>query len=355
MTHTVYVGLSGGVDSAVSAALLKERGFAVVGAFIKIWQPEFLECTWKEDRLSAMRVCAALEIPFREVDLSREYKREVVDPMIEGYLRGETPNPDVLCNRQIKFGHFSAWARGEGAHVVATGHYARVREQLGHVELLRGVDAAKDQSYFLHRIQQRELARTLFPVGGMTKAQVRQAARRFDLPVAQRPDSQGLCFVGDITMATFLSRYSSIAPGRVLDEDGRDVGEQRGAALYTIGQRHGFSLTHAPKTPLYVIGVDVHANTITVSSERMKAARCRVALADMHWIHRAAALPLRAMAQTRYRERPVPVTVVREEGRLEAVFDEPHLVAPGQSLVLYTPSAERGGDEVCVGGGIIGT
>lgn len=355
MRHTVFVGLSGGVDSAVSAALLKERGFNVVGAFIKIWQPEFLECTWKEDRLCAMRVCAALEIPFREIDLSQEYKREVIDPMLESYARGETPNPDVLCNRQIKFGHFSAWAREQGAHVVATGHYARTREHFGHVELLRGVDAQKDQSYFLHRLQQRELALALFPVGGMTKTQVRQAARRFNLPVAQRPDSQGLCFVGDVSMATFLSRYISVIPGRVLDEAGRDIGEHHGAAFYTVGQRHGFSLTHAPGTPLYVIGVDVSLNTITVSPERMRAARSRVALMHMHWIHRAAALPLQVEVQARYRERPVPATIVREGEHIEVVFDKPHLAVPGQSLVLYASSLEhrRGVDEVCLGGGII--
>src|ERR1700722_14081761 len=152
MKETVFVGLSGGVDSAVSAALLKQQGYMVAGTFIKIWSPEFIECTWKEDRLDAMRVCAALQIPFREVDLSQEYKDEVVRDMIDGYAKGITPNPDVLCNRSIKFGHFATWALKNGADFVATGHYARIREQSGRFELLRGTDANKDQSYFLYRL-----------------------------------------------------------------------------------------------------------------------------------------------------------------------------------------------------------
>src|ERR1700733_5902147 len=156
MAKTVFVGLSGGVDSAVSAALLKEQGYKVVGAFIKIWSPEFIECTWKEDRLDAMRVCAALQIPFKEIDLSQEYKDEVVRDMIEGYTKGDTPNPDVLCNRSIKFGHFSKWAFANGADLVATGHYARIRNTDGPYELLRGIDTNKDQSYFLHRLGQQD-------------------------------------------------------------------------------------------------------------------------------------------------------------------------------------------------------
>src|ERR1041385_6375895 len=187
----VFVGLSGGVDSAVSAALLKERGYHVTGVFIKIWRPEFIECTWKEDRIDAMRVCAALEIPFKELDLSEVYKKDIIDSMVKDYARGVTPNPDVLCNRSIKFGGFAKWAFDEGADRIATGHYARTENG----KLLRGVDEKKDQSYFLHLVSENDLKRTLFPVGEMKKTQVRELAKKFNLPVAQKPDSQGLCFI----------------------------------------------------------------------------------------------------------------------------------------------------------------
>lgn len=347
MAHTVFVGLSGGVDSAVAAALLKERGYNVVGVFIKIWQPEFIECTWKEDRLDAMRVAAALEIPFREMDFSEEYKREVVDDMIRAYSAGETPNPDVRCNRAIKFGAFAEWARKEGAKAIATGHYARERERGGHFELLRGADRSKDQSYFLHRLGQRELSRAIFPVGALTKSQVRAEARRFSLPVAERPDSQGLCFVGDVSMPEFLSRYISVTPGPVFDGRGEIIGEHEGAALYTVGQRHGFTLNaRAPEGPLYVVHVDVAANAIRVSPRRAEAARRTVALRDLHWIHRAAALPISVGAQTRYREVPVPATLLREGAQVAAAFETPHIAAAGQSLVFYH-------GELCLGGGII--
>ena len=201
--NKVFVGLSGGVDSAVSAALLKEAGYEVTGVFIKIWQPEFIECTWKDDRLDAMRVCAALDIPFRELDLSEQYKKEVVEKMVADYARGVTPNPDVLCNAEIKFGAFAAWAKREGAASIATGHYAQKKDAVGHFELLRAHDTAKDQSYFLYRLTQADLSRALFPIGGMEKSEVRAQAKRFKLPVADKPDSQGLCFVGESRCVTF--------------------------------------------------------------------------------------------------------------------------------------------------------
>ncbi len=346
MARRIFVGLSGGVDSAVSAALLQEQGEHVVGVFIKIWQPEFLECTWKEDRMDAMRVAAALEIPFLEVDLSEEYKKTVVDPMVASYARGETPNPDVLCNQHVKFGVFAEWARAHGASMIATGHYARTIERGGHVELLRGVDAAKDQSYFLHRLEQRELAHTIFPIGVFTKSHVRNEARRFNLPVADRPDSQGLCFVGDISMPEFLGRYIPRVCGPVLNEEGERIGEHDGAALYTIGQRHGFRLAKASAVPLFVVHVDTEKNTIRVSGDRSRAASAKVSIRDEHWIHRAPALPLRIQAQARYREQAIPAALHREEGAIVATFETPHIVAPGQSLVLYD-------GDVCLGGGII--
>lgn len=351
MAHAVFVGLSGGVDSAVSAALLKESGVAVTGAFIKIWQPEFLECTWREDRLDAMRVCATLGIPFREVDLSAEYRREVADEMLREYAGGRTPNPDVLCNSRIKFGVFRAWALAQGAHLIATGHYARRRESGGHHELLRARDASKDQSYFLYRLRQAELARALFPVGEMTKEEVRAAARRLHLPVADKPDSQGLCFVGEVSMREFLSRFIPVSPGPVVDMQGKEVGEHEGAALYTIGQRHGFASPEGGGAARYVAAIDIARNTIVVSPRREDAARRFAYLEEPHWIHREERLPLRVLAQCRYREPPVRATVSREGERLRCEFDAPRIVAPGQSVVLYADDGSERGEQ-CLGGGV---
>ena len=352
MSHTIFVGLSGGVDSAVSAALLKEEGYDVVGVFIKIWQPEFLECTWKEERLDAMRVCATLGIPFREVDLSDEYQKEVVERMIHDYQSGITPNPDVLCNRHIKFGSFLAWARREGADRVATGHYAQTREVDGHVELLRARDYSKDQSYFLHSVGQEDLAKALFPIGTMLKSEVRALAQDFHLPVAEKPDSQGLCFVGEVSMSEFLKRFIPVVPGPVLSNH-TVVGEHEGAALYTIGQRHGFSIAeHASATPHYVTGIDIATNSIEVSPRRMDAARSSVSLRNPRWVYEEPETPAHLYAQARYHEEGVAVELTRSGAELQATFASPHLVSRGQSLVLYA-GAEGRGEDVCLGGGII--
>jgi len=340
----VFVGISGGVDSAVSAALLKERGHTVIGAFIKIWSPEFLECTWKEDRLDAMRVCAALQIPFREVDLSDAYKKEVVGDMLEKYSSGSTPNPDVMCNQSIKFGHFARWAFENGADMIATGHYARVREVNGAHQLVRAADTNKDQTYFLYRISQNILSRTLFPVGEFTKPQVRELAQKFDLPNAKRPDSQGLCFVGDVSMKDFLGRFIELRPGPVVNEEGQTIGTHSGAALYTAGERHGF--TAKGSRVQYVVSVDIAQNTIYVSENREKAAKLSAHVSDMHWIGAEKSTPFSALAQARYREKPFEVTFTNESGSALAAFREPHIPARGQSLVLYD-------GEVCLGGGVI--
>lgn len=347
MANTVFVGLSGGVDSSVSAALLKDAGYSVVGVFIKIWQPEFLECTWAKDRLDAMRVAAALGIPFREIDLSEQYKKEVVGEMIRSYAAGETPNPDVTCNRSIKFGAFASWARDNGANAVATGHYARVRKAFGGAQLLRGVDSAKDQSYFLYRLNSDELLHTMFPVGEMKKEVVRAKARRYNLPVAAKADSQGLCFVGDVSMRDFLKRFIPVEQGDVLDESGRKIGVHDGAALYTIGQRHGFSVSgKASASPHYVVYIDASANTITASPDKMRAALTTIVVRNVHWIGEVPATPARFLAQARYHEKEFPVTVAREGERATLTFDEPHVVSPGQSIVFYD------GDR-CVGGAVI--
>jgi len=345
----VFVGLSGGVDSAVSAALLKSKGYDVVGAFIKIWQPEFIECTWREDRLDAMRVAIALGIPFKEIDLSESYKKRVVEEMLKLYAMGVTPNPDVLCNHYIKFGDFLDWAESEGADRIATGHYARIQENndLRSRYLLRGRDVAKDQSYFLYALSEDVLARTLFPIGGMTKQEVRAKARHFNLPNAERPDSQGLCFVGEVSMKDFLARFISVESGPALDMKGRIIGEHEGAALYTIGQRHGFKTEKRESgVQYYVVSIHTKTNTLRVSTRREDAARGDVALEDMHWIGEKPGFPFKCEVEARYREVPARAELFEQDGEMRVRFNEPHIAAPGQSLVIYL-------GERCLGGGII--
>ena len=348
MAKKVFVGLSGGVDSAVSAALLKREGFDVTGVFIKIWRPTFFECTWERDRLDAMRVAVALDIPFREIDLSDEYEREVIYDMTTSYSSGSTPNPDISCNEKIKFGAFYDWARREGADFVATGHYARITHEDGRAQLMRGVDTQKDQSYFLYRINAEHLQHVMFPVGKYLKEQVRDLAREFTLPVAHKHDSQGLCFVGDVSMSDFLSRYIAVERGAVLDVSGKRIGEHRGAALYTIGQRHGFTTDGAdvPDVPHYVTKIDAAKNTLTVSPDISDAMRVSVELVDQHWLSEIREAT-RYSAQSRYRERSFAITIRSDSGRMYADFDEPHVVSPGQSLVLYNGSRCLGGAKIC--------
>lgn len=344
----VFVGLSGGVDSAVSAALLQRAGYHVTGVFIKIWQPEFLECTWKEDRLDAMRVAASLGIPFKEVDLSQEYKERVVKNMLAEYAKGHTPNPDVLCNERIKFGDFAGWAFSQGAEYVATGHYARTAQKDGRTNLLRGLDPAKDQSYFLHRVDEQVLARSLFPIGGMKKSDVRARARTYSLPNFDRKDSQGLCFVGDITMPEFLQRFLTPKPGSVLDMQGNVIGRHKGAFLYTVGQRHGFVVHTKENTSKthYVVSTDTQENIITVSESRADAARKEAFVEDLHWVGEMPALPFDAEIETHYQETPIRARIEKGGDSVRVVFSESRVYSPGQSLVVY--DGER-----CLGGGVI--
>lgn len=337
----VFAGLSGGVDSGVSAALLKKEGHDVTGCFIKIWQPEFIECTWKEDRLDAMRVCAALDIPYRELDLSEQYKKEVVETMIADYAAGRTPNPDVLCNKVIKFGAFFDWAIAEGADSIATGHYAQTEDG----RLYRSADGGKDQSYFLYRVTSDQLKKTYFPVGGLHKKGVRAKAEEFNLPVAKKPDSQGLCFVGAVTLSEFLSRYIALEKGAVVDTSGKRIGSHDGSALYTLGQRHGFSIDGQDSAvPHHVVSIDAKLNTITVSQDPKDAAVSSVHIHDVHWIR----MPEieRLVVQARYREHPIDATWKKVGDTYEITFAAPHIAPPGQSLVMYD-------QEECLGGGVI--
>ena len=361
----VVVGLSGGVDSAVSAALLQRAGADVVGAFIKTWHPDWLEdkCSWRQERRDAMRVAAHLQIPFVTVDLEQEYKREVADYMIAEYKAGRTPNPDVMCNKEIKFGAFLRKALAMGADTIATGHYAQTSGSLqepanfssspslrgprrrqnysSSLRFMRAVDPSKDQSYFLWTLGQEQLSKIIFPVGHLQKSEVRGLAKQFKLPVAEKRDSQGICFLGQVDMKDFLSHYIVTKPGQVLDERGRKIGKHDGAIFYTIGQ--------VWEKPYIVISKNVKANTITVSDKlsnlpKVSGAQTRVVkLRDINWISgQAPGKSEKLLAQIRYHGEKFACKVTGSS----VVFTKPILAAPGQSLVIYDGDA-------CLGGGVV--
>ncbi len=344
----VFVGLSGGVDSAVSAALLKRDGYDVTGVFIRISIPDY-PCTAGEDKRDAMRVAAHLNIPFLEIDLSKEYQEEVFRASIDEFSAGRTPNPDTLCNREIKFGAFYNFARLHGADFIATGHYAKTRRRKdGRTELVASDDPNKDQSYFLWMVPEEVLTHVIFPVGGMQKPHVRKIAQRFGLPNASRKDSQGLCFLGDISIKDMLQRELDIQPGPVLAENGDVLGTHQGAALYTLGERHGFTLaTQSPDaTPMFVIATDIDNNTITVSPNRYPtdSTATDLSLVECNWI--GAVTPGTCQARFRYRQTLLNATIETMGDESRVVLAEPFHVPLGQSLVLYQ------GDR-CLGGGTV--
>jgi tRNA-specific 2-thiouridylase len=367
-SRKVFVGMSGGVDSSVSAALLQKAGYDITGVFLKVWHPDWMPCEWKEERRDAMRVAAHLNIPFITIDLEKEYKKSVVDYMIAEYKAGRTPNPDVMCNKEIKFGSFLKKAKEMGADFIATGHYAQIESRILKVEsgrvdsppttlhlLTEGADKNKDQSYFLWTLTQRELKRILFPVGHLQKSEVRALARKFKLPTAEKKDSQGICFIGKVDMKEFLEHYITAKPGNLLNEKGEIIGTHSGALFYTIGQRHGFTV--AKKTPddhaLYVIAKDIQKNTITVSKkmgEHNLHITKKVNLEALNWVS-GQNNSKKLTARIRYRQEHQPCKLLTKElGQNAAVeFTVPQQgVSPGQSVVIYD-------GEVCLGGGIIKT
>jgi tRNA-specific 2-thiouridylase len=341
----VFVGLSGGVDSSASAALLLEQGYEVVGVFIKVWQPDFIECTWKEERRDAMRVAAHLGIPFLTFDLEAEYKKGVADYMISEYKAGRTPNPDVMCNKEVKFGAFLSKALSMGADYVATGHYAQniFDEKTETWKMLKGIDTEKDQSYFLWTLDQARLSRILFPVGGLKKPAVRKLAAKFGLPTAAKKDSQGVCFLGKLDMKEFLKHYIKEKKGHVLSMSGEIVGMHDGAVFYTIGERHGFSITKkgANDAPYYIIAKDIQKNTVTVaehSVETPDGARTELFVEECNWISGMnPPIGKKIKARLRYRQELAACELLSLSGKKAAVhFTLPQLTAsPGQSIVFY--------------------
>jgi tRNA-specific 2-thiouridylase len=348
---TVFVGLSGGVDSSVAALRLLAQGYNVVGVFIKVWHPDFLECNWEQERLDAMRVAAKLNIPFLTCDAQKAYKDDVADYFISEYKEGRTPNPDVMCNKYVKFGAFLEFALAHNADYIATGHYAQRTEENGSYQLLRGIDTNKDQSYFLWTLTQAQLSKVLLPVGNEKKEIIRREADKAGLITAAKKDSQGICFLGHVDIADFLSHYVELHEGDVLNEQGAVIGTHKGALIYTTGQRHGFTITSQDphRAPLYVASRDITANTITVSTEKPSTkVASTFKLAHTNYIHWMPKQGAQIEVQTRYRQKPSVCTIVSAEGDTLtlAYAQESEEVSVGQSCVLY--EGHR-----CVGGGII--
>ncbi len=350
----VVVAMSGGVDSSVAAALLKQQGYEVIGMMLRLWSEPGKEdsnrCCTPDSMAQARRVAAKLDIPFYVVDAKNVFRETVVQYFLDGYVRGETPNPCLLCNRQIRWTFLLDRALALGADFMATGHYARkVKDESGKMKLMRAVDDAKDQSYVLHVLTQEKLQRALFPVGEYPKPEIRRIAESFGLPTASRADSQDLCFLAGDDYRNFLSRNAPAInqPGNIETRDGKVIGQHTGLANYTIGQRKGLGV--ASPIPLYVITKNAAGNTLVVGTAD-ELGFAELTARDVNWVSgEAPSAPFRAMVKIRYTARAVPaeVTPLESGTRFKVRFDAPARdVTAGQAAVLYV------GEEV-LGGGII--
>ena len=351
----VILGLSGGVDSAVAAFLLKEAGAAVEALHMTNWEDEDGYCTAAEDLQDARRVCERLDIPLHHVNFAREYRDRVFEYFLAEYRAGRTPNPDVLCNREIKFGVFRDYAKRLGGELLATGHYARTGIVDGRIALLKAADAGKDQSYFLHAVSAEALAETVFPLGELQKAEVRQIARRQGLAVHDKKDSTGICFIGERPFREFLGNYLPAQPGPIVTPAGDELGRHHGLMYYTLGQRQGLGIggrRDAGEEPWYVVDKDIAANALIVEQGESPLLLSDALFAsEPSWIGPAPGeLPtgLRCKAKIRYRQPDQDCTVrLALDDRLMVAFDEPQrAAAPGQFVVFYQ------GDR-CLGGAVI--
>jgi len=347
---TVVVGMSGGVDSSVTAHLLKEQGYNVIGIFMKNWDDtdETGFCTATEDYEDVIAVAIQIGIPYYAVNFEKEYWDRVFEYFLAEYRLGRTPNPDVMCNKEIKFKAFLDHALKLGADFVATGHYARVDFIDGEHRLLRGKDDNKDQTYFLNQLSQDQLARTMFPIGHMDKKDVRVIAEEAGLATAKKKDSTGICFIGERNFKEFLSEYLPSQPGDMQTLDGVVKGRHDGLMYYTLGQRHGLGIG-GDGDPWFVVGKDVERNRLIVDQgDSPLLISRRLRSEPMHWIAgEAPPFPLRCEAQVRYRQPPQACTVRPAGDGIAVVFDQPQrAVTPGQSVVLYL-------GEVCLGGAVI--
>ncbi len=346
----VYVGMSGGVDSSLTAALLVEQGYDVTGVYMKNWSKDLpgMKCPWAEDLADAKRVAVQLGIDFKVFDFESEYKQQVVDYMIEEYKAGRTPNPDVMCNQEVKFKLFLDAALADGADMIATGHYAQVTRDPSDdsTYLTLAKDTDKDQTYFLYRITEEALKKTLFPLGEYTKPEVREMAKKRNLWTATKKESMGVCFVGSVGMREFLSEYIETRPGDIIDKTtGQVLGRHDGAIFYTIGQRHGLELGGG--LPYYVVGKDMQKNEVYVSTNlNDEAMWCKdISLGAVHWISEPIAGD--CLVRVRHRAPLVNARVEFVDGETTVHLAEPQrAITAGQSIVIYR-------DKKCLGGGII--
>lgn len=351
----VIVGMSGGVDSSVSALLLLEQGYQVEGLFMKNWEEDdgTEYCTAREDLADAQAVCDRIGITLHTANFAAEYWDNVFEHFLAEYKAGRTPNPDILCNREIKFKAFLDYASGLGADLIATGHYVRRRDRGGSAELLKGLDPNKDQSYFLHAVGGAQIARTLFPVGELEKPQVRAIAERHGLATAKKKDSTGICFIGERRFSDFLKQYLPAQPGEIRTTDGEVIGQHHGLMYHTLGQRQGLGIggmKDAGDDPWYVLAKDVARNVLVVGQGNEHPMLFSGALhaSELYWVNPVELGAARRLtAKVRYRQADQPCAVERTAQGYRVVFDEPQrAVTPGQSVVFYD-------GEVCLGGGVI--
>lgn len=354
--HRIVVGISGGVDSSVAALLLKQQGFAVEGVFMKNWEEDDDTgyCTDLNDLADAEEVCGQLGIPLHRVNFAAEYWDQVFAKCLEEFRSGRTPNPDILCNKEIKFKRFLDYALDElDADAIATGHYARLKRNFDQVRLLKGHDLNKDQSYFLHRVSEQRLAKALFPLGEMTKDEVRTIALDAGFKVHDKPDSTGICFIGERPFSDFLKRYIAVDPGDITDPEGHILGRHDGLMYYTIGQRQGLcvgGVSGREDAPWYVAGKDFNYNRLIVvqGNDHDLLFSSQIKVGQLHWINSPSpSLPCQIHAKCRYRQSDQACVLKEAAGEHYIEFEEPQrAVTPGQSVCFYS-------GDCCLGGGII--
>ena len=344
VSKKVAVGLSGGVDSSVSAYLLKKQGYEVTGVYMQCWDSKADGCRAEEDRADAVKAASHIGIPFLTLDFRAEYKQKVIEYFYKSYEEGLTPNPDILCNKEIKFGLFMDWAIKEGFDFVATGHYARIKNNT----LMRGIDNTKDQSYFLYLLNKEQLKKIIFPLGEMRKIEVRKIAKKVGLQNFNKPDSMGICFIGEVDIKDFLSKKLPIKVGNVVDKNGEIIGTHDGVYFYTIGQRHGFKITKYYGLPLYVIGKNMEKNELIVGFGK-DGLRRNFEVSDLHWIEKMPSGKINCDVRIRHLGALNKASLTEDgKGTYTVETREPLLgVAAGQGAVFYDSK------DVVLGGGII--
>jgi tRNA-specific 2-thiouridylase len=354
-SQKVIVGMSGGVDSSVSALLLQQQGYQVEGLFMKNWDEDdgTEYCTAKDDLADAQAVCDKLDILLHSANFAAEYWDNVFEHFLAEYKAGRTPNPDILCNREIKFKAFLDYALLLGADYIATGHYVRKAGSADSTNLIKGIDNNKDQSYFLHAVSGKEIARTLFPVGELEKPEVRRIAEQHQLITHNKKDSTGICFIGERRFKDFLQQYLPAQPGTIENTEGQPMGEHSGLMYHTIGQRQGLGIggvKGASEQPWYVVDKDLTRNVLVIAqgSQHPRLFKQGLQVSDIHWISGTApSLPYSCKAKTRYRQSDQACTIEASNDGYCIVFDEPQrAITPGQSVVFYD-------GETCLGGGVI--